>query len=140
MVSGFVTSPNDQDRIFSGLASEIFMALKSRGPGVRNGASGDGMAAVPNVSMLGPLPPSDLQELDVEAERLQLADEHVERLGQARLVRDLALDDRLVDLRPALDVVGLDREELLERVGRAVRLQGPHLHLAEPLAAELRLA
>src|SRR3712207_6242195 len=37
-------------------------------------------------------------------------------------------------------VVGLDREHLLERVRGAVRLERPHLHLAEALAAELRLA
>jgi len=37
-------------------------------------------------------------------------------------------------------VVGLDREHLLEGVRGAVGLERPHLHLAEALAAELRLA
>src|SRR3712207_7332546 len=46
--------------------------------------------------------------------------------------------DGLVDLHAAEHVVGLDRQELLERVGGAVRLESPDLHLAEPLAAELR--
>ena len=48
--------------------------------------------------------------------------------------------DRLVDLGPARHVVGLDRQHLLQGVGRAVGLQRPALHLAEALAAELRLA
>ena len=42
-------------------------------------------------------------------------------------------------VRP-FDVVGLDRQHLLQRVRRAVRFQRPHFHLAEALAAELRLA
>src|SRR5690606_24812304 len=80
------------------------------------------------------------EHLDVQAQGLHLLDEHLERLGDARLGDVVALDDRLVDLHAAGDVVGLDGEQLLQRVGSAVRLQGPHLHLAEPLATELRLA
>ena len=75
-----------------------------------------------------------------EAERLQLLHEHVEGLGQARLERALALHDRLVHAGAAQHVVGLDGQELLEGVGGAVGLHRPHLHLAEALAAELRLA
>src|SRR3954471_14215832 len=37
-----------------------------------------------------------LHQLDVEAERLQLADEDVERLRQPGLERGVALDDRFV--------------------------------------------
>src|ERR1044072_960326 len=81
---------------------------------------------------------SDFEELDVEAEALQLAYEHVERLGQARVLRHVALDDRLVDAAAAFDVVRLDGEQLLQGVGGAVRFERPHLHLAEALAAELR--
>src|SRR5216684_1748899 len=81
-----------------------------------------------------------LHQLHVEAERLQLLDEHVERLGQARLERVLALDDRLVHAGAADHVVGLHGEELLQRVGGAVGLHRPHLHLAQALPAELRLA
>src|SRR6266550_4611180 len=72
------------------------------------------------------------QHLHVEAERLHLLDEDLERLGDAGFGDVLALDDRLVDLDPAEDVVGLDGQQLLQRVGRAVGLEGPHLHLAEP--------
>src|SRR5690554_79270 len=79
------------------------------------------------------------QHLDVQAERLHLLEEHLERLRDTRVRDVLALDDRLVDLHAALDVVGLDREELLEGVRCAVRLERPHLHLSEALTAELRL-
>ena len=50
------------------------------------------------------------------------------------------LDDVLVHLRAAVDVVRLDGQHLLQGVRRAVGFQRPDLHLAEALAAELRLA
>src|SRR4051812_9334368 len=79
------------------------------------------------------------EHLDVEAQRLQLLQQDLERLRDARLGDVLALDDGLVDLDPAEDVVGLDGQQLLQRVRGAVRLHGPALHLTEPLPAELRL-
>ena len=82
----------------------------------------------------------DAVELDVEAERPHFLDEHVEALGNAGLERVVALDDRLVDLGAADHVVRLHRQHLLKRVGSAVSLQRPHLHFAEALSAELRLA
>src|SRR3954464_1302565 len=81
-----------------------------------------------------------LDELDVQTERLQLADEHVERFRHARLDRRLALHDGLVDLGAAIHVVGLGGEQLLQDVGGAVSFERPHFHLAETLATELRLA
>src|SRR6266540_3014367 len=81
-----------------------------------------------------------LHQLDVQAQRLELADEDVERLRQTGLERRVALDDRLVDLRAARDVVRLRGEELLEDVRRAVGLERPHFHFSEPLSTELRLA
>ena len=83
--------------------------------------------------------PGLVHHADVEAERLHLLDEHLEGLGNARFGDVLALHDRLVHLHAAEHVVGLDGEDLLERVRGAVRLEGPHLHLAEPLTTELRL-
>ena len=80
-----------------------------------------------------------VHHVDVEAERLHLLDEHLEALGDAGLGDVLALDDGLVDLHAAEHVVGLDGEDLLERVRRAVGLERPHLHLTEALATELRL-
>src|SRR5467141_3238043 len=81
-----------------------------------------------------------LHQLDVQAERLQLANEDVERLGHSGLDARFALDDGLVDLRAAIDVVRLRREQLLQDVRRAVGFQCPDFHFAEALAAELRLA
>src|SRR3954468_13449443 len=79
------------------------------------------------------------EDLDVQAERLELLEQHLERLRDARLGDVLALDDRLVHLDAAEDVVGLDRQQLLQRVRRAVGLHRPALHLTEALATELRL-
>ena len=47
---------------------------------------------------------------------------------------------RFVDAGAALHVVGLDGEQFLQRVGRAVGFQRPDFHFAEALAAVLRLA
>src|SRR4051794_21538683 len=57
-----------------------------------------------------------LDQLDVQTERLQFPDQDVERFGQSRGERRIALDDGLVDLRAARHVVGLRGEELLEDV------------------------
>src|SRR5215831_3685725 len=81
-----------------------------------------------------------VDDADVQAQRLHLLDEHLEALGDAGLGDVLPLHDGLVDLHAAEHVVGLDREQLLQAVRGAVGLEGPHLHLAEALAAELRLA
>src|SRR5271155_4721761 len=81
-----------------------------------------------------------LEQLHVQAERLELLDHNVERLGQSGFERVLALDDRFVHPRSSRHVVGFNREHLLQCVRRAVSLERPHFHLAEPLPAELRLA
>src|ERR1700674_2802050 len=83
---------------------------------------------------------AELEQLYVEAQGLKLLDEDLEGLRHAGLRRGLALDDGLVHLRPPVDVVGLDRQELLKGVGRPVALDGPDFHFAEALAAELGLA
>src|SRR5437899_6022561 len=80
------------------------------------------------------------QDLDPERKPFQLLDEHAERLRDARLERVVALDDRLVGLHAADDVVRLDGQNLLQDVRGAVGLERPYLHLAEALAAELSLA
>src|SRR5581483_4141221 len=79
------------------------------------------------------------EHLDVQAQRLHFLDQHLEALRDAGFRHVLALDDGLVHLHAAEYVVGLDREQLLQGVGGTVCLQRPHLHLAEALAAELRL-
>src|SRR4029453_18877036 len=79
-------------------------------------------------------------ELYIEGQALQFLHEHVEGFWGAGLEEILALHDRLVDAVASLRVVGFDGEHLLQRVGGAIGLERPHFHLAEPLAAELRLA
>src|ERR1035437_781215 len=207
MVSGLVTSPCDQLRIFSGLASMMRMASKSviglvssNGfernkvtllggprrrlprlfPGFLKGPSFPGsgvcrfqegpwktfcvrlrlsyptLATGTNTSRgWAPRLIGDrchfrcrrllyqvraLDQFHVQAKRLQLADEHVERLGHARLNGRLALHDCFINLRPAMNVVRFGGEQFLQDVSGAVGFQRPHLHLAETLPAELRLA
>src|ERR1043165_1149580 len=55
----------------------------------------------------------DRIQLDVEAERPHLLDEHVEALRNAGLERVVALDDRLVDLGAADHVVRLHGQHFL---------------------------
>src|SRR5271169_626839 len=81
-----------------------------------------------------------LLQFDVEAERPQLLDQHIEGFGDAGLKIVVAADDRLIDLGAARDVIRFDRQHLLQSVCRAVGLERPNLHLAKPLAAELSLA
>ena len=52
----------------------------------------------------------------------------------------MALHDALIGAHASGDIVGLDGQDLLQSVGRAVGLQGPDLHFSESLAAELGLA
>src|SRR6202795_3323194 len=183
MVSGLVTSPWDQERIFSGLAKLMRMESKSaiklarsygllRYKVVSSSPAFAGVAfrrtsfrktarTAENPTAENCLLPGQkehrlkpvllvggligcrllaLHQLDVEAERLQLAHEHVERFGDARLDARFALDDGLVDFRAAIDVVGLRGQEFLQNVRGAVGFERPDFHFAEPLPAELRLA
>src|SRR4051812_18640109 len=181
MVSGFVTSPFDHSRIWSGLASEMRIAEKlltsSIGlpcaavawrrdvPVQREGTGPAGRRSPSNalwclVFEPGEVDPAEIREqvaggvvlgerdllvvliedLRVEPEAPQLLDEDLERLRDPRGLDLLALDDGLVRLDAPEDVVRLHGQQLLEDVGGAVGLQCPDLHLAEPLAAELRLA
>ncbi len=208
MVSGFLISPNDHDRMSSGLAIEILIwsnvgsgacvlnrlvisfirslhSGRQAAPRIRRRGSGGAIlanglwrrralhrlarrrASYPGpreprgrsqslirqpaeaaAARLPAAPPQGAQrrrtsarlQLDVEPERAHLLDEHVEAFRHARLEGVVASDDRLVDLGAAGDVVRLDGQHLLQRVGGAVGFERPHLHFAEALAAELRLA
>src|SRR5262249_7662538 len=188
MVSGLVTSPWDQERIFSGLAREMRMESKSAIrlarsygllrykvvsslPGFRRGcgpfARTDRLRTLKDNQRLLPAKhcrgywPLDyktfraagaslvgrfflrllaLHQFNVKAERLQLANDNVERFRHARLDARLALDDGLVNLGAAINVVGLCREQFLQDVRGAVGFERPNFHFAEALAAELRLA
>src|SRR5208337_3800881 len=81
-----------------------------------------------------------LDQLDIQAKRLQFANQHVERLRHARLHRGLAFDDSLVDFGAPVHVVRLRGQQLLQDERRAVCFQSPDFHFSETLASELRLA
>src|ERR1035438_10287414 len=81
-----------------------------------------------------------LHQLDVETQRLQLANQYVERFRHARLDGSFALDDGLVNLGAAIHIVGLGGEHFLQDVRGAVGFERPDFHFAETLSAELRLA
>src|SRR5438093_13519768 len=133
MVSGFFTSPCDHERILSGEASEMRMALKLSGFfGFSKRLNRSSIIA--SLSC-GPV----FGELDVEREALELLHHDVEGLRQPGLEHVLALDDRLVHAGATRHIVRLDGEHLLQRVGRAVRLEGPDPHFPEPPAAPLGL-
>src|ERR1700737_1770998 len=55
-----------------------------------------------------------LLQFDVETERTQLFDQHVEGFGDPGLKIVIASDNRLVDFGPAGHVVRLDRPHLLQ--------------------------
>src|SRR5215470_14104986 len=81
-----------------------------------------------------------LDQLHVKAQRLQLANQHVKRFRHAGLHGSFALDDGLVNLGSAINVVGLRRQQLLQNERRTVRFQRPDFHFSEALSAELRLS
>src|SRR5260370_28421548 len=156
MVWGFVSSPCDHDMIVSGDANESFSASKFSSFS-KSSSSLLLCRVFPELFALEAdaevqrdlrdvfLRQNDLalvlaQDLDPERKAFQLLDQHPERLRDAGFERVVALDDRLIGLDAADDVVRLDGQDLLEDVRRAVSLERPHLHLTEPLAAELRLA
>src|SRR5258706_1960016 len=79
-------------------------------------------------------------QFDVQAERLQLADQNVERFGHARLDPGFALHDGLVNFRAAVNVVRFRGQQFLQDVRRAVCFEHPDFHFSEALSAKLRLA
>src|SRR5208283_4995417 len=80
-----------------------------------------------------------LVQFDIQAERPQFLDEHVEGLGDTGLEGVVAAHNGLVDLGAAGNVVRLDGQHFLQGVSGAVGFKGPHLHFTETLSAELRL-
>src|SRR5438270_7611657 len=79
-------------------------------------------------------------QFHIQAQGLQFANQHVERLRHARLNGGLALHDGLINLGAAIHVVRLAGEQLLQNICSAVGFERPHFHLSEALASELRLA
>src|SRR5438477_5799595 len=85
-------------------------------------------------------PLRDFDQFYVEAERLQLANQYVERLGNAGLDGCLALDDGLINLGAAINIVRLGSQQLLQDECCSISFQRPDFHFSEALSAELRLA
>src|SRR6202049_1759651 len=79
-------------------------------------------------------------QLDVQAQRLQLANQDVKGLRHARFGCGFSFNDRFVDLGAPVDVVGLGGEQLLQHISRAVGFERPDFHFSETLSAKLRLA
>src|SRR5688572_4235998 len=81
-----------------------------------------------------------LHQLHVETETLQFPNEHVERLWNTGFHGRFTFYDCFVNLRTAVDIVGLGGQQLLKNVCRAVCFKRPDFHFTEPLSAELCLA
>src|SRR5437667_9647055 len=79
-----------------------------------------------------------LHKFDIEAEALQLADQNVERLRNARLHCSFTFHNRLVDLGSSVHVVGLGCQQFLQNVCGAVCFESPHFHFSKSLSTELR--
>src|SRR5579885_154496 len=112
MVSGFLNSPKDQDRIFSGEASPMLMASKSSTWACCfNKSSRSFKDAPPHEQWNAGRPPlrSFLLQVNVDGERAHFLQQHVEGLRHAGLDAMVAVDDVLVHLGAAGHVVGLDR-------------------------------
>ena len=77
---------------------------------------------------------------DIQAESLHFFHQDIEGLRSAGLQGVVPLYQLLVYFCSALNVVGLYRQEFLQGVGSAVRLQCPDFHFSETLSAVLRLA
>src|SRR2546429_159817 len=137
MVSGFLTSPCDQSRIFWGAASLIRIASNVMGFACRSRMPHRSLVGLSSLirlpkgrsvsiqysPCLGSLLAVLRDQLDVQRQALELLHQNVEGLRRAGLEEVLALHDGLVDPVAPLDVVGLHGQHLLERVRGAVRLQ-----------------
>src|ERR1043166_1655842 len=159
MVSGFFTSPLDQERIASGEATEIatystwltlsspsnsrvdslviiylFHGGRARLLNFQLSEGGQSSGRRRLVERVG------IPDFHIHAEGLHFLHQHVKRLRNACFEAVVTLDDALVDARAALHIIRFDREQFLERIGSAVSFHGPNFHFAEALTAILRLA
>ena len=81
-----------------------------------------------------------LFKFNVESERTNLLDQHVEGFRHAGIHVMVSVNDVLVHLGTAVDVIGLHGKHFLQGVGGTVGFQCPDLHFPETLSTELRLA
>ena len=81
-----------------------------------------------------------VEYLDIQAQRLHDSfNQNLEGLRYTRLRNVVTLDDCLVGLDTAGDIVRLNGQDLLQGVSGAVCFERPNFHLTETLAAELCL-
>src|SRR3984893_17531411 len=105
MVSGFFTSPYDQDRIMSGEARQVLIESKfSTGTCCLNNLSKSFITL------------SLALEFDVDGQGTYFLSQAIQRLRHSVFHFVVPCDDLLVHLRTSIDVVGLDREHLLQGV------------------------
>ena len=150
MVSGLVTSPHDHQARCPGApgARVPWIARAADLLGGRDTDADEVEARALRLATAAKIdhgtPPTHRRlggaESNLQSQGLEFLHQHVEGLRDAGLRQVLPLHDRLVHAAAAVHVVRLDGQDLLQRVRGAVRLQRPHFHFAEPLAAELRLA
>src|SRR5262245_56260308 len=102
MVSGFLTSPNDHERIISGEARPIRIGSKSStAVCCLNSFTWSFMCSPCDTARVSSASALVRLELDVDAERADFLDEHVEGLGHARVHQVVAVHDVLVHLGAA---------------------------------------
>src|SRR5436309_1345756 len=135
MVSGFLTSPLDQDRMASGEATEMatystWLTLSS--PNISRALSlvlliilfwlcGERVAKFFNrlrevhqgIGSGGLIQRVGVTHFHIETQRLHFFDQHVEGFGHTRFQAVIAFDNALIDARAALHVVGLDGKQFL---------------------------
>ena len=80
-----------------------------------------------------------MYQVNFQAKTLQFLDKHVEAFWNLRTDDLRLLDDRLVSLGAAVDVVRLNGQHFLQGVGGAVSFECPDLHFAKALTTVLGL-
>src|SRR5450830_414201 len=78
-------------------------------------------------------------EVDVDTQRTNLFDQHVERFWHASIDHVITFNEVFVDFGTSIYVIGLDCQHLLQDVRRAICFQRPNFHLTETLTTELCL-
>ena len=76
-----------------------------------------------------------LEHAYIQRQGLQFLQKHLEGFRNTRLRNILALDDCFVCLDSPDDIIGLDRQNFLKRIGSTICLERPDLHLSETLAS-----
>src|SRR5690554_5973877 len=78
-------------------------------------------------------------QIDVNSQRTNLLDQHVEGLGHAGLHAMVTVHDVLVHLGTAIHIIRFDSQHFLQGVGSAISFKRPDLHLTKSLTTKLSL-